>query len=264
MLTTEQYNHFQAFGFIILRQLFTPDEVAALDDEFERGLDAAFPDDPFDGTKHQGTILTGPDTPLFANLPEEPRLYEVAEQLYGEHCFPITSDANRYVGDTRWHPDHFIDVKKDTYGVKFAHYLDPVDAETGALRVVPGSHRNPLYTNLRERIGAKEREIREVPSYVCKSEPGDIVAFDLRLWHASCGGATGRRMCTVCYYKHPDTPDEELGMRWRADNCVQALAPKPFVNPHWAKNPEGNDKRHHWLQQLETWGFMAEPNATES
>ena len=158
MLTTEQYNHFQAFGFIILRQLFTPDELAALDDEFERGLDAAFPDEPFDGTKHQGTILTGPDTPLFATLPEDPRLYEVAEQLYGEDCFPIASDANRYVGDTHWHPDHFIDVKKDTYGVKFAHYLDPVDAETGALRVVPGSHRDPLYTNLEERIGAKSEK----------------------------------------------------------------------------------------------------------
>ena len=262
MLTQEQYDHFQAFGFIVLREVFSSDERAIIDEEFERGLDAAHADKPFGGTEHQGAILTGPETPFFAKIPENPRLYEVAEQLYGEDCFPITSDANRYVGDTKWHPDHYIDVKKDTYGVKFAHYLDPVEAETGALRVIPGSHRDPLYTDLWEKIKAPDVDVRGIPSHVCPSGPGDIVAFDLRLWHASCGGATGRRMCTVCFYKHAETPDEELGLRWRAGHCVQALAPKPFVNPHWASNPEGSEKRRQWLEQLEKWGFMEEPSSS--
>ena len=259
MLTQEQINHFDAFGFIILRSVFTHAEITALNDEFERGLNAAYADTPFDGSERHWDILTGSNTPFFASLPEDPRYYEVAEQLFGDDCFPIASDANRYTGNTGWHPDHFIDVSKDTFGIKIAHYLDPVDTETGALRVVPGSHRDPLYTNLEKRIKAKETEdIRDIPCYICKSEPGDLVAFDLRLWHASYGGSSGRRMCTVCYYVSPKGPEEEKGLRWRADNCVKALAPKPFINPHWAQNVGGNEKRARWLQQLETYGFMAD------
>ena len=48
MLTPEQLAHYQTFGFIILRQVFTPDELAIIDSEFERGLNAAFADEPFD------------------------------------------------------------------------------------------------------------------------------------------------------------------------------------------------------------------------
>ena len=261
MLTAEQYQYFQTFGFIILRQFFSPDEVTTIRAEFEKGLDAACADTPFDGSERQGAILTGPDTPFFATLPEEPRLYEIAEQLYGEDCFPVTSDANRYVGESKWHPDHYIDVEKDCYGIKFAHYLDPVAGESGALRVVPGSHRNPFYTHMKETFKAAEVAVREVPCFVFESQPGDLIGFDVRLWHASWGGAVGRRMCTVVYYKSPHTPEEEKGMRWRADRCANAFAPRPFVDPHWARNSAGSAKRRRWLEQLERWGFMAAPRA---
>lgn len=258
MLTKEQYQHFQAFGFVVLRDFFSKEEIETASLEFETALDAVYADDPFDGSKRHSAILTGENTPFFANLPEKSNLYEIAEQLYGD-CFPITSDANRYVGDSAWHPDHYIDSEKDCYGIKFAYYLDPVDSESGALRVIPGSHRNPYWTDLDTEVKAREAEIRDLPSHVCSSQPGDLVGFDVRLWHASCGGAAGRRMCTVVYYKSPETPEEEKGMRWRANHCVEALAPAPFVNSHWAKNTDNSEKRAHWLRQLKTYGFMEKP-----
>ena len=49
-------------------------------------------------------MMLGPQTPFFAHLPEDPRFYQVAEQLYGDDVFGMAADANRYVGDTRWHP----------------------------------------------------------------------------------------------------------------------------------------------------------------
>ena len=170
MLTQEQHRHFEAFGFIVLRQFFSPPEMETISDEFESALDALYADDPFDGSKRHSAILTGEETPFFAGLPENPRLYGIAEQLYGD-CFPVTSDANRYVGDSRWHPDHYIDVEKDCYGIKFAYYLNPVGPESGALRVIPGSHRNPFWTAV-DKANTRKAEIRGVPCHVCASQPG--------------------------------------------------------------------------------------------
>ena len=137
MLTQEQINHFQTFGFLTFRQLFSQDELKTINTEFEAAMTEAFRDDPFDGTRRHWLITMGPDTPFLASLLEDPRFCDAAEQLYGEDVFGIASDINRYVGDTRWHPDT---GSLDQYGVKFAYYLQPVTAETGALRLIPGSH----------------------------------------------------------------------------------------------------------------------------
>ena len=124
--------------------------MVTISDEFESALDALYAADPFDGSKRHSAILTGEETPFFAGLPENPRLYGIAEELYGD-CFPITSDANRYVGDSRWHPDHYIDVEKDCYGIKFAYYLDPVGPESGSPAGDPRLPPQPVLDRGRQR-----------------------------------------------------------------------------------------------------------------
>ena len=140
MLTQEQINHFQTFGFLTFRQLFSQDELKTIHTEFEAAMTEAFRDDPFDGTRRHWLITMGPDTPFLASLLEDPRFCDTAEQLYGEDVFGIASDINRYVGDTRWHPDT---GSLHQYGVKFAYYLQPVDAESGALRLIPDRTSRP-------------------------------------------------------------------------------------------------------------------------
>ena len=178
MLDDRQYRHFQTFGFVALRQLFTPDEVETLRGEFEKGLDLAYPHHPFDGSERHWVKQMGPETPFYANLLEDERFWSITAQLYGNDAFAVGTDANRYVGDTRWHPDHRIDPHEDCYGVKFAFYLDPVDADTGALRLVPGSHKRPLHDDVRAYVEGQELE--QIPNYICVSEPGDVFAFDMR------------------------------------------------------------------------------------
>ena len=39
MLTEQQVNHFNTFGFLIFRQLFTPEEVETINAEFEHAFD---------------------------------------------------------------------------------------------------------------------------------------------------------------------------------------------------------------------------------
>ncbi|MDP7743410.1 MAG: phytanoyl-CoA dioxygenase family protein, partial [Lentisphaeria bacterium] len=185
MLSNEQYQHFQTFGFIILRQFFTSDEVKNLHEEFEKGLNLAYKDRPFDGSERHWASQLGPDTPFYASLPEDERFWSIAAQLYGEDAFIANTDANRYIGDTPWHFDHFIDPAEDCYGVKFAFYLDPVGPDSGSLRLVPGSHKLPLHDDLRENMPLMGLSVEDVPSYISTCEPGDVLAFDMRCWHAS-------------------------------------------------------------------------------
>ena len=203
MLTDRQLRHYRTFGFVVLRNLFTADEVATLRAEYEAELDLVYADQPFTGETRYWTMMLHPRRPLFAGLLQDDRFCSVAEQLYGPDAIGICTDANRYVGDTHWHPDHTADREEDCFGVKFAFYLDPVSADTGALRVIPGSHNRAYHEQVRDSLPALNLAVADVPAYVCASDPGDVVAFDMRCWHASHGGATGRRMATCVYYNNP-------------------------------------------------------------
>ncbi len=261
MLTQQQIKYFHTFGFLIFRQLFSQDELNTIHQEFEGAMETAYHHAPFDGTRRHWLPMMGPETPFFTNLPEDSRFCEVAEHLYGEDVFFVVSDANRYVGNTTWHPDHHADPTQDCYGVKFAYYLEPVGAESGALRLIPASHKNPLHDELRENLSQLGLEVCDVPSYVCESEPGDVVAFDMRCWHASWGGSDDRRMCTMVYYNNPKTPEEDAATRDRASR--NAKTPEqfnrpgtPLYHPHWVANPQRSEKRQRWIDRLHELGFL--------
>lgn len=261
MLSNQQYQHFQTFGFIVLRQFFTPDEVTTLCEEFEKGLDLAYQHRPFDGSERHWTPQLGPDTPFYASLLEDQRFWSITAQLYGEDAFAVGTDANRYIGDTRWHPDHHADPKEDCYGIKYAFYLDSVGPETGALRLIPGSHRNPLHDDLRDNLKSIDLGIADIPAHICSCEPVDIVAFDMRCWHASFGGNEGRRMSTCCYYKNPETPEEETAARKRAAGSRNAPAQyhrpdDPLFHPAWIANPQNSALRQVWIDRLQELEFI--------
>jgi hypothetical protein len=258
MLTDQQYSHFKTFGFVVLRKVFTKDELALIDKELTHAMAAAYAHDPFDGSKRHWAPMFGESTPFFANLLEDPRLCDVAQQLYGDDAIGMLTDANRYVGDTNWHPDT---VSIHQYGMKFAFYLDPVGPDSGALRVIPGSHLLPLHEALDSKIGARESVIEDIPSVVCSSAPGDVVAFDLRLWHASVGGADDRRMCTCVYYNNPRTSEEDEATRKQATNSRKTTAAFhdqdiTIYNSHWLSNPSGSPKRKRWIERLHNLEFI--------
>ncbi len=265
MLTEPQLQHFRTFGFAILRDLFTPEEVETLRREYEAELKYVYADQPFTGEKRYWTSMLHPRTPLYSSLLEDPRFCSVAEQLYGDDVIGISTDANRYVGDTRWHPDHRADPNEDCFGVKFAFYLDPVDATSGALRLIPGSHNRTFQEQVQGAMPLLDLEVAEVPAYVCESDPGDVVAFDMRCWHASHGGAAGRRMSTCVYYNNPKGEAEEAATRKRAagtrDTPAQFGRPgQPVHPPEWLSNPQGSPKRQRWLERMAELGYFELPN----
>ena len=243
MLTEQQLIHFQTFGFVILRGLFGQDELRTINAEFESAMESEYRHAPFDGTRRHRLQAMGSRTPFFASLLEDPRFYEAAERMYGEDVFGITCNINRYVGDTGWHPDTGNVQMQHHYGVKFAYYLQPLGAESGALRVIPGSHKQPFHNELRRNLGKSGLCIPDVPAFVCESEPGDVVAFDLRCWHASWGGAHDRRMCVLCYYNNPRTPEAE-------EACRRQLVGNAIDYTPWVANSRGNPRREAWIHRM--------------
>ena len=75
MLTEQQITFFNTFGFIILRKVFSDEELAIMDDEFETSLKTIQGERPDNEVpKHFNWSNLGPETPFLSLLPEDPRI----------------------------------------------------------------------------------------------------------------------------------------------------------------------------------------------
>ncbi len=233
LLSPEQIAFYEAFGFLVFRQLFSAEEMVVIDAEFEAVMVEDLAGQPFRGDKRYGVGGWVERRPALRSLIDDDRIYEPVEQLLGPEPMWWGSDGNYYVGDTQWHPDatEFVTGRR----FKVALYLDPVTRETGCLRFIPGSHRQPLHGELEVlRISRVKQNIADgvigpealdpyreqgidveqlafgvrpegLPAYAVESRPGDVVLFDHHLYHGSFGGHVGRRMFTLNYYTAPQT-----------------------------------------------------------
>ena len=134
MITDKQVLFFETFGFVMLRQFFSPAEVRVVNTEFIQRLESVYRDQPFDGKTRQGASFMGPDTPFLASLMQDERFVSMTKQLYGEDFIGGSIGGDRYVAHTHWHPD--VNAVHEG-GPKIAFYLDPINGESGALRVIP-------------------------------------------------------------------------------------------------------------------------------
>lgn len=166
MLTEEQCAHFNVFGFVVIQQLFPPDEMEVIVREFEAALLEDRDGQPFDGKWRQMVPDWFLKRPAVNSLLDDERVCGPIEQLLGPGFSKNAgNDGNFYVGDTGWHADLGWDPqipggKNDPHrlagnmwahflpGIKVAFYLDPVRGDTGCLRVIPGAHQGQYHEQL--------------------------------------------------------------------------------------------------------------------
>ena len=273
MLTDEQLRHFDSFGFLILKQLLTPAEVERLRQEYDARVEETARMVPL-GDKSRDINGLVPSTPMVTELFECDRFAGMGEQIFGE-LIPAGAILHYYVGDSVWHYDA---GGYDDYGLKLAVYLDPVCGDTGALRVIPGSHLRSYHDRVASfdpvgprfsRAAATDEErsralagIGDIPCTVCDSDPGDVVAFDLRTYHAAKGGAVGRRMCSFTYYSYPHEPAEiELiihNARGHVGTRDTSSAPwnPPSLPEEWVAGASDHPRRAAWLESLKGFSSM--------
>ncbi|KAE9075508.1 hypothetical protein PF010_g24273 [Phytophthora fragariae] len=133
-------------------------------------------------------------------LLDDPRIEGIGASLLGNDFNYMGSDGNYYTGETGWHRDGF---HKKYRHIKIAFYLDALDGNSGALRVIPGSHRldDQFGGELTERMRQHEERFgisgNQVPAVALDVVPGDILVFNHNLFHASFNGGSERRMFTI-------------------------------------------------------------------
>lgn len=237
MLSPQQLAFFETFGFLRLPGLLV-DEF----DEIEAGFEEVFAAKEFlewlawvKGTELPTTGPTGDinydaawfetkfdlhfnrrrvTVPLITDrndrlrsLPSDPRLLAIATALLGPDFEVKASDGNLFYCDTSWHVDSYSAPLQEHH-VKISMYLDPLDAKSGAIRLIPGTHfhMTPFARKVRGAIRSTDQlrsvlgvEPDQLPSYVLENKPGDVVVWDYRTVHAAFNSGERRRLLSMNY-----------------------------------------------------------------
>ena len=132
-------------------------------------------------------------------------------------------------------------------------YLDPVGKDSGCIRLIPGSHRDPFHSMLRPLNYWRKKQVAvegrippsdveefaaefnitedeplfsvppdELPCYAAETNPGDVFLFNMYSYHATYGGQTGRRMFGLNFASDPKTEDQQNLLRRQARTTLNS------------------------------------------
>ena len=223
-ISHDQVVHFNTFGFLVLRQLFSPDEMAVIQRESEEIMAENAPE--YDGTQSVAVSPFAERKPFMSTLVDDDRIYDIPAAILGHDFVFEGSGGHIHVGDTPWHGGSGV-IKWPIPHIKVAFYFDSLNKDNGCLRIVPGSHRNyqrlvdsrwqlaPDYLEvLRNRNTSPDFRPfdvppDEVPCMYLETEPGDVLVFTEDICHAAFGGQKGRYQVTINFLANPRT-DEQL------------------------------------------------------
>ena len=249
MTPQEEKTHFDTFGFLIKRQLFSAEEMARYSRWYDEGFDAAC-------GSYKGSSFSQMYTPGIGLHPgfcdeylDDTRILGTLENLMGPDYLMDGSNAVRFSADTPWHQDIIIPMElgrqEDFLAIKAVMYLDDLSSGPGSLQIIPTSHRRGVREALQLvlRIDHGQNPIwadgliaaglppTEVPGAVAtRTRPGDIIFFNEKCFHSSWSGNVGRRYLGMNFV---DRPTEPWHAQWLAYYSGQA-----FEGPHPPRYPD--------------------------
>lgn len=220
-LTAEQADSFDRDGFLVLKDIFSAEEIEALVAESaalrggERSLmEGSVITEP--GSDEVRTVFKLPEqSRLFARLASDRRVAGVARFLLGEDVYVHQSRLNYKPGFTGkefyWHSDfetwHAEDGMPRMRAVSASLLLTDNDALNGPLMLMPGSHRhfiacagetpddNHKSSLKKQEVGvpshaALTRLAKEHGIHAATGKAGTLVFFDCNTMHGSNGNIT--------------------------------------------------------------------------
>ena len=142
MLTDEQADHYQTFGFVVLPGWLDEPQAAELGQELDRALRDGYGAQFVDWQANHDVfgrwlpMMSRQRTPISLGLVEDPRFLGAARQLLDGPVLPTFAEGYLLFGEAGFHSD----CGTGSQGVKFVAYLEPLTAATGALQLLAGSH----------------------------------------------------------------------------------------------------------------------------
>jgi phytanoyl-CoA hydroxylase len=223
-------DNFHRDGFIILRQLAQPEEVAAMKRCVEHALhplqgpaeyesDLGYPGAP-ENKAAQGGLTPrrllyaySRDT-CFKAWPKDQRIKQILESIFQSevmlsqsHHNCIMTKSPNYSSETHWHQDirYWSFDRPDLVSVWLA--LETEKRENGCLMCIPGSHRLELDRGRLDRFLFLRPELEENQSLIQKAitielEPGDTLFFHSKLFHAAGKNQTQQKKWSLVYTYH--------------------------------------------------------------
>ncbi|MEM7482681.1 MAG: phytanoyl-CoA dioxygenase family protein [Acidobacteriota bacterium] len=249
-LTEHQKHFFDTFGFLRFNGL-----MADCIDEITNAFEQVWVDtsghhgSPHDGTKRSLIVPFIDRHERLCRLLDDERIHGILSGLLGPDFNYCSSDGNYYVGDTPYHSRPYFGGLK---ALKVAFYLDPLTADTGCLRVIPGSHRygdsyaDSLHETAPEPEEAWGIESSQVPAIALETRPGDILVFNHGVKHGAFGGGSYRRLFVINAAEH--CPDDKLdGLR----TMISSFA-RFWIDEYYGKTmiETADEKRMRNLQQI--------------
>jgi hypothetical protein len=221
MLSSAHKSHFQVLGFVLLRQVFSPDEMQRINAAADELWQADRQGKPTsDGGQGVSPFVERSD--FLTQIVADDRIFVTIEQLLGPGFIWAGSEGNVTAhAEHRWHADR-CGVREVDYGrIKVMLYLDAMTRARGSLRVLPGSHRLPYHHDLEPLIAQQEESCLEtfgvdgpdMPGFAVESQPGDVLFFDQCLWHAVFGGWPGRHYIALKYAAKPTAAEHIESLR---------------------------------------------------
>ena len=240
MITPEQKAYFHTFGFIHLPQQFSPEEMEAVTREADKLWEEQRGGEP--PGQNQGIQEIIEKGEVMTRMLVDDRIFGTVEALLGPGfiwngsggSLSFTGPTGK--GEHRWHTDRPNEPHATTYS--FHLYLDKLRADTGALRVIPGSHKPSLHDDLlplneqAPDTAMKVLGVRptDLPCVVIESDPGDIVFFTQKIYHGVYGMQPGRRYLKLRFVAWPET-DEQIASFMRYNRRGHIYRPdEAFVN----------------------------------
>ncbi|MEE2658860.1 MAG: phytanoyl-CoA dioxygenase family protein [Candidatus Latescibacterota bacterium] len=233
MLTTAQLQHFCTFGFVLLRHAFSADETVTITGAADALWQQDLEENGADAHGSQGVVPFVERSDGLAWLAEDDRIYLMMEQLLGPGFVWGGSEGNKgsfnETNDHQWHCDRAGQIDLAYQRVKIMIYLQAMEAETGALRVLPGSHHPEFHRSLlplqgqgpdtcEEAYGVAGPELCGHP---LKVVPGDLVVFDHYLFHGVYGKTGDRRYVVLKFAAEPCNEVQAEALREHRQDASQ-------------------------------------------
>ena len=236
MLTSEEIACFRAFGFVVVRGCIPREQLLSLDRAFDRSMvDAPRFDAYGQGGSRMRSHAEDAD-PAFAALVGHGPLAQALQMSLSVTGLYLGSFLLHSCDDTPWHTTGL--PGEGVESIRASVYLESTSEEQGALMVVAGSQHHAYSRQLFTAYGAFDGHGARLhlprvgaPGAVSiASEPGDVILWYTRLWHAAWKRSDGapRRGIFLTYLADPKD-DAVLAEKVRR-NCRDLVSVRrPFL-----------------------------------